>query len=141
MQSETGADRKRFEPVTPEVDNAFGMESGASSFGRMARRLGAAARASGLVVPAFRTPPRQSGARRTIRRLPGGPVIAVRVKDRPFGEVVADMVDGVIIANGLRGSAATRVRTSLLRVCAEPGAPAPPPNRTDGYGGGQARVA
>jgi hypothetical protein len=105
------------------------MESGAASFGQMARRLSAAARASGLVVPAFRTPPRRAGVRRTIRRLPGGPVVAVRVKQRPFAEVVADMVDGVVVANGLSGPAATRLRTSLLHAC------------TDDYRGKPARVA
>ena len=92
-------------------------------------------------MPAFRTPPRAPAARRTIRRLPGGPVIAVRVKGRPFAEVVADMVDGVIVANGLEGAAATRLRTSLLRVCAEPAPMRAGSAQTDGYGCGRARVA
>jgi hypothetical protein len=83
-------------------------------FAELARRIGAAARAAGLVAPAFRTPPRRSGARRTIRRLPGGPVVAVRLRARPTAEVVADMVEGVLVANGLSGDAAGRVRTSLL---------------------------
>ncbi len=83
-------------------------------FAELARRLGAAARAAGLVVPAFRSPPRRPGAPRTIRRLPGGPVVAVQVKARPFAEVVADMVEGVVVANGLAGPAAARVRSALL---------------------------
>jgi hypothetical protein len=86
----------------------------AARFSHAARRLGAAARGAGLVVPAFRTPPRRPGVSRTLRRLPGGPVVAVRIRGRPFGEVTADMVDGVIVANGLHGAAATRVRTALL---------------------------
>jgi hypothetical protein len=86
----------------------------AARFAALARRLGAAARAAGLTVPAFRTPPRRPGASRTIRRLPGGPVVAVAVHGRTFGEVVRDMIDGIVVANHLEGEAASRVRSSLL---------------------------
>src|SRR5436309_9983144 len=77
-------------------------------FAHAARRLGAAARAAGLTVPAFRSPPRRPGAPRTIRRLPGGPVVAVALRDRVFAEVLADMVEGIVIANRLEGPAAGR---------------------------------
>ena len=93
-------------------------------FADVARRLGAATRAAGLVVPAFRTPPRRPGAPRTIRRLPGGPVVAVAVQGRTFGDVVADMVDGIVVANRLHGEAARRVRATLLRAAREQHAPA-----------------
>ena len=82
-------------------------------FAELARRIGAAARAAGLVVPAFRTPPRRAGVLRTIRRLPGGPVVAVRLRSRPPADVVTDMIDGVLVANGLTGAAAERVRATL----------------------------
>jgi hypothetical protein len=82
-------------------------------FADAARRLGAAARAAGLAVPAFRSPPRHPRALRTIRRLPGGSVIAVRVHERAFADVVADMIEGVVTSNGLEGEAATRVRAML----------------------------
>lgn len=85
-------------------------------FTQAARRLGAAAHAAALIVPAFRCPPRLAGAQRTIRRYPGGPVIAVQVRGRPFFEVVADMVEGVIVANRLEGEAAHRVRDCLAAV-------------------------
>ena len=94
-------------------------------FAELARRIGAAARAAGLVVPAFRTPPRHSGAPRTIRRLPGGPVVAVRLRARPAADVVADMVDGVIAANRLTGDVAVRVRATLLAAIGEAGAVGP----------------
>jgi hypothetical protein len=84
-------------------------------FAELARRIGAAARAAGLVVPAFRTPPRRAGAARTIRRLPGGPVVAVRMRSRPPADVVTDMVEGVVVANALTGDAAGRVRATLLQ--------------------------
>ena len=41
-------------------------------------------------------------------------MVAVVLRDRAFGDVLADMVEGVVIANGLREPAATRVRSSLL---------------------------
>ena len=84
-------------------------------FAELARRVGAAARAAGLVVPAFRSPPRRPGVPRTIRRLPGGPVVAVRLRARPLADVLTDMVEGVVVANGLSGAAANRVREGLLR--------------------------
>jgi len=88
-------------------------------FADVARRLGAAARAAGLVVPAFRTPPRRPGAPRTIRRLPGGPVVAVVVRGRTADAVLADMVDGVLAANGLAGAPGARVRAVLLHAVGE----------------------
>jgi hypothetical protein len=96
-------------------------------FAEVARRIGAAARAAGLVAPAFRTPPRRSGVARTIRRLPGGPVIAVRLRSRPPADVVADMVEGVVVANGLTGDAAGRIRATLLQSLGEGGAGATGP--------------
>jgi hypothetical protein len=82
-------------------------------FADAARSLGAAARSAGLVVPAFRSPPRVAGAARTLRRYPGGAVVSVRL-DRPFDEVRADMVEGVVVVNQLDGEAALRFRTALL---------------------------
>ncbi|MGO9873528.1 MAG: hypothetical protein ACLPVY_06985 [Acidimicrobiia bacterium] len=84
------------------------------AFAHAARRLGAAARAAGLTVPAFRSPPRRPEAPRTIRRLPGGPVVAVALRDRAFPDVLADMVEGIVIANALREPAASRIRRALL---------------------------
>ena len=83
-------------------------------FAQAARRLGAAARAAGLTVPAFRSPPRRPGAPRTIRRLPGGPVVAVALRERAFDDVLVDMVEGVVVANRLGDPAAVRIRRALL---------------------------
>ena len=41
-------------------------------------------------------------------------MIAVRLRGRPLDRVVLDLVEGVVVANGLEGAAATRLRTSLL---------------------------
>jgi hypothetical protein len=95
-------------------------------FAEAAKRLGAATRAAGLAVPAFRCPPRVEGARRTIRRYPGGAVVSVRMRDRPWDEVASDMVEGVVVVNRLEGEAALRVRTGLLEALgAASAAPAP----------------
>jgi hypothetical protein len=82
-------------------------------FADAARRLTAAARAAGLAVPAFRSPPRLAGADRSIRRYPGGTVVSVQLRGRPFADVAADMVDGVLAANRLAGPAAEHLRVAL----------------------------
>jgi hypothetical protein len=71
------------------------------------------------MVPAFRCPPRVAGAQRTIRRYPGGAVVAVQLKGRPFSEVAADMVDGVLAVNRLADEASSRMRP-VLAEAAEP---------------------
>jgi hypothetical protein len=85
----------------------------ATRFADVARRLGAATHAAGLAVPAFRCPPRAPGAQRTIRRYPGGAVVSVRLRDRPFSEVVTDMVEGVLAANLVPEADEERVRAVL----------------------------
>jgi hypothetical protein len=82
-------------------------------FADIARRLGAAAHEAGLSVPAFRSPPRVPGAARTIRRYPAGAVVSVQLRGRPFADVVTDMVDGVLAANGVPPADAPRVRARL----------------------------
>lgn len=91
----------------------LGLMGGVEAFATSARLLAEAARAAGLRVPAFRSPPRLSGAHRTIRRYPGGAVVAVRLRGRAIEAVVADMVEGVVVANRLTGDAALRARTLL----------------------------
>ena len=94
------------------------MSSSASSgttvdFSRAARVLSREARRRGLVVPGFRCPPRVVGVHRTLRRQQNGVVIAVQVRGRPWFVVIADMIEGVVVANGLTPPAADRVRTEL----------------------------
>jgi hypothetical protein len=83
------------------------------AFAAAARRLADAARAAGLSVPAFRSPPRVAGAMRTVRRYPGGAVVSVQLRDRTHEAVAADMVEGVVVTNRLTGDAALRARTLL----------------------------
>ena len=83
-------------------------------FAEAGRRLAAAATVMELHVPAFRTPPRVAGLDRTIRRGPGGSVlVSVRGRGRAWPAVLADMIEGVVHANGLGPSDAARVRNEL----------------------------
>jgi hypothetical protein len=82
-------------------------------FATAARRLGAAARASGLVVPAFRSPPRVKGASRTLKRYPGGAVVSVKLRDRSYADVVDDMIDGVLATNRVSLESRPRLRQAF----------------------------
>ncbi len=39
--------------------------------------------------------------------------MAVRLKGRPWSALVADMIEGVVVANGLTGTKADRARAAL----------------------------
>jgi hypothetical protein len=82
-------------------------------FAAAARVLGREARARGLDAPGFRSPPRLEGADRTLRRRVRGAAVAVRVRGRPWAAVLADMIEGVVVVNGLVGVEADAVRGAL----------------------------
>jgi len=103
--------------VTPR-DHHVGMPSSAASgttvhFSHTARLLAREVRRRGLLVPGFRCPPRVVGVQRSLRRHPNGAVIAVQVRGRPWAAVVADMIEGVVVANRLEPPHADRLRTEL----------------------------
>src|SRR5918996_3719777 len=91
------------------------MEPTSLRFARLARSLADAARAQGLRAPAFRSPPRIPEVTHSIVRR--GPVVtvAVALRERPWPAVVADMVEGVVVANRLTGVRADHVRPGLWR--------------------------
>lgn len=90
------------------------MEPTAVRFANAVRALADAARRQGLQPPAFRSPPRVSGASRTLRRnRDGSVVVAVAVHDRPWAAVLGDLVEGIVVANALDGPAAAGARTAL----------------------------
>jgi len=83
-------------------------------FAETVRTVTAAARPSGWVTPSFRSPPGVAGAQRTLRRRPdGSTVVAVALRQRPWPAVLADMIEGVVVANGLSGLDAERCREVL----------------------------
>jgi hypothetical protein len=47
------------------------------------------------------------------RRADGGATVAVRLRERPWPAVVADMVDGLVVANQLVGTDAAAARSLL----------------------------
>jgi hypothetical protein len=79
------------------------MEPTSLRFARLARSLAQAAQAQGLRAPTFRSPPRLSGVSRSIVRRGATVTVAVALRDRPWAAVVADMVEGVVVANRLAG--------------------------------------
>ena len=87
---------------------------GGHNFAGTARWLAAAARARGLQTPGFRTPPRQAGCNRTIRRYADGTaLVAVRVKGRLWDDVVDDLIAGILTVNDLHGALAAEIRYGL----------------------------
>jgi hypothetical protein len=84
-----------------------------SRFTTAARALAGAARSLGLIAPSFRSPPRVVGVDRTVRRSGDRVTVAVRVRGRSWVPVLADMVEGVVVANQLSGFAAARARGVL----------------------------
>lgn len=94
------------------------MEASSLRFAAAARSLGEVARAAGLVVPGFRSPPRIDGVDRTIKRQVDAAgvesvTVSVRLKGRPWVSVLADMIDGVLVANELSGPTAGAARTVM----------------------------
>lgn len=91
--------------------------SSTADFAAAARTLTSEARRQGLVGPSFRCPPRLVGVDRTIRRRSDGAIVSVRVRGRPWPAVLADMIEGVVVANGLNPPRSDRLRTELWTVC------------------------
>lgn len=90
------------------------MEAISVRFAATARLLGRATRGLDLQVPGFRSPPRLGGSERTVRRSADGtPTVAVRLRDRPWLAVIADMIEGVVVANELAGPQAEQCRSTL----------------------------
>lgn len=91
-------------------------------FAHAARALTRAASRRSLIAPSFRCPPRLVGVDRSIRRRStdrgSDPVVSVRVKGRPREAVLADMIEGVVVSNGLGPPDADRVRNDLWAVMA-----------------------
>ena len=68
----------------------------------------------GLDMPLFRSPPRLQGVQRSLtRRAIGASTVAVRLRQRPWAAVLADMIEGVVVVNALQGSAADELRHAL----------------------------
>ena len=78
------------------------------------------ARLCRVVAPTFTSPPKRPDVSRTIRRRSKGSIVAVALQGRPWPAILADMIDGVIVANGLTGVRADQVRGALWLAVAAP---------------------
>jgi hypothetical protein len=83
-------------------------------FSTAARLVAGEARRLGLRPPGYRSPPGIAGAMRTIRRTGDATMVAVAIRGRPLADVVADLIEGVVVANGLAGPEAMRCRRRLV---------------------------
>ena len=84
------------------------------AFAEAARQLGMAVRGQGLIVPSFRSPPREVGRRRTLARHGDGSVtVSVMVRNRVWEAVLADMIEGMVAANQMDGIDAEILRDQL----------------------------
>lgn len=114
-------------PTTPKrerssPDGRAPREALSLRFVAVAKALVRVARAERLVAPVFRSPPRLVGVSRSIRHQQDGVVtVSVALRNRPWGAVLADMVEGVVAANRLQGVAADRCRTQLWACLDEAG--------------------
>ena len=84
------------------------------AFAEAARQLGVAGRDQELVVPSFRSPPREVGRRRSLARHDDGSVtVSVKVRNRVWEAVLADMIEGIVAANRMDGIDAEALRDHL----------------------------
>ena len=90
------------------------MEATSIRFSHAARAMRLVVQQRGLDMPLFRSPPRLQGVQRSLtRRAIGASTVAVRLRQRPWAAVLADMIEGVIVVNALQGSAADELRHAL----------------------------
>ncbi len=107
------ARRDSSDVAAPRDHGPVGMTS--LGFAAAARSLGQAARLRGLIVCDFVSPPRRDDLNRSIRYrpAPARPVVAVRLRNRPPNAVLADMIEGCVVANRLKGARADLIRSAL----------------------------
>jgi len=90
------------------------MEATSIRFSHAARAMRLVVQQRGLDMPLFRSPPRLQGVQRSLtRRAIGASTVAVRLRQRPWAAVLADMIEGVVVVNALQGSAADELRHAL----------------------------
>jgi hypothetical protein len=90
------------------------MEATSIRFSHAARAMRLVVQQRGLDMPLFRSPPRLQGVQRSLtRRAIGASTVAVRLRQRPWAAVLADMIEGVVVVNALQGSEADELRHAL----------------------------
>ena len=102
--------------VVSNIENAPSVR-----FSIVAKAFGQLAAQAGFVAPGFRSPPSSRQTDRAIRKHGSGSVVAVRIKDRPFEAVIADMIDGVIVCNELSSPRSGELRNLLWQTAIHAG--------------------
>lgn len=82
-------------------------------FAETARCLGQAARSHGLSVPTFRSPPKVTELRRSIKWDNDSSIVSVLLKGRPQNAVISDMIEGILVANHLDNKKSDSIRAFL----------------------------
>ena len=119
---ENNIDRSVFSSADAHSRPVSNIESAPSvRFSMVAKAFGHLGAQAGFAVPGFRSPPRSTQTARAIRRDSSGSVVAVRIKDRPFEAVIADMIEGVVVCNGLPGPRSGELRDLLWRTAIQAG--------------------
>ena len=90
-------------------------------FSMVAKVIGRLGSQIGFTVPGFRSPPRSGEIDRTLRKDRSGSIVAVRIKDRQFEAVIADMIEGVVVCNGLSTERSGEIRNLLWRAAMQVG--------------------
>jgi hypothetical protein len=90
------------------------MASTSITFNQAVRSVIGAARRLGLQVPVFVSPPSVAGVDRTVRRRDTHTVVAIRTHGRPFGDIVSDVIEGVILVNRSSAKDIHHARVALL---------------------------
>ena len=93
------------------------MEATSIRFAQAARAMRTVVLSRGYEMPLFRSPPRLPGVQRSLTRRAAGSTVAVRLRQRPWPAVLADMIEGVVVANRLGPPQSDRLRTELWSVC------------------------
>jgi hypothetical protein len=101
-------------PIPAQAAPTLGPRAGRATavrFSESVRTVVTLARRGGLLTPVFRSPPNRPGVDRTIRwRGARAPVVAITRRDRPLAAVQADMIEAVVVTNGLHEQRADRFR-------------------------------
>ena len=118
-------DKPNFD-IRASTDNRPGSVSTIESapsvrFAIVAKSIAQVVARCGLDVPGFKSPPRSGNLDRTVRRQRSGSIVAVRIKDRPFEAVIADMIEGVVLCNDMSTEKAGKLRSLLWDAATQTG--------------------
>ncbi len=102
--------------ATPSSERVPSSRSLAGTFTDLVLVVSDEARRLGLHPPFYRSPPKAGLDRSIRRRADGSVVVAVTVRGRDVPSIARDVVEGVVVANGLASDEAAELSARLLAV-------------------------